>query len=217
MDLPFSEQEFLDLFIGYNRTLWPAVLGSWGLAVATVSAIIRGTKRPLLILLFVAALWGWSGVMYHAVFFTEINPAAWMFAALFVLEAACLAWLVMKQASVTFELGSTPRGQIAGALLIYAVLYPVLVWLSGHEFPRAPAFAVPCPTVLFTAGVLLAVQPRVPRWFYIVPILWSILAGSAAVLFHVTPDLMLFAAAAALIIDAFTTAPTRPANVAPAA
>jgi hypothetical protein len=63
-------------------------------------------------------------------------------------------------------------------------------------------FAVPCPTVLFTAGVLLAVRPAVSRWLYLIPVAWSVIAGSAAILFEVTPDLALFAAATVMVLDA---------------
>jgi hypothetical protein len=38
-----------------------------------------------------ALLWAWSAVAYHAAYFTRINPAAWLFASLFLAEAALLA------------------------------------------------------------------------------------------------------------------------------
>jgi hypothetical protein len=34
----------------------------------------------------------WSAVAYHIMFFTRINPAAWLFAAIFLLQAAQLRW-----------------------------------------------------------------------------------------------------------------------------
>ena len=33
-----------------------------------------------------ATLWIWNAVAYHALLFTRINPAAWLFAALFTME-----------------------------------------------------------------------------------------------------------------------------------
>jgi hypothetical protein len=56
---------------------------------------------------------------------------------------------------------------------------------------------VPCPVTLFTTGVLLAAVD-VPRALLVVPILWSLIGGSAALLLGMTADLLLFAAAAAL-------------------
>jgi hypothetical protein len=155
-------------------------------------------------MLFVATLWAWSGAAYHAVYFSRINPMAWIFATMFVLQAVGLSWLVVKRPSIAFVLGSTIRGKMAAGFLVYAIAYPLLVWMSGVEFPRAPVFALPCPTVLFTAGILLATNPPVPRWLYVVPVLWSLIGGSAAWLFGVTPDLMMFPAAAAMVLDALT-------------
>jgi hypothetical protein len=86
--------------------------------------------------------------------------------------------------------------------LAYSLVYPILVLFSGHEFPRAPAFAVPCPTALFTAGVLFAVVPPVPRWLFIVPVAWSVVGGSAALVLGMTPDLLLFVAGVSLLIYA---------------
>ena len=111
-------------------------------------------------------------------------------------------WVAVTRPVVTFECGSTLRGRTAALLLVYSALYPLLVWLTGFSIPRAPVFAVPCPTVILTAGILLAGRPAVPQWLYVVPIVWAIIGGSAAFLFHMTPDLALLMAGAALVMDA---------------
>ena len=68
---------------------------------------------------------------------------------------------------------------------------------------------MPCPTVLWTSGLLLmAAAP--PRVLMLAPLVWAVIGGSAAFLFGVTPDLMLFAAAACLVAyGARTTSPER--------
>ena len=203
MSLPFSQQDFLAVFAAFHEALWPVVLISWGLAVFLLAVLARHTVRPATVLTFGAFLWGWSGVAYHAVFFARVNPAAWGFAVLFVVEAVGLLWVAVTRRPIVFAVGHSLRGRIAGGLMSYAIIYPILVWLSGHEYPRAPVFAVPCPTVLFTAGTLLAATPAVPRWLYAVPVMWACVGGSAAFLLGMTPDLMLFAAAAALVLDGY--------------
>ena len=50
--------------------------------------------------------------------------------------------------------------------------------------------------------VVLAAEPRPSGWLFVVPIGWSLVGGSAAILLGVVPDLALFVAAAALTIDA---------------
>ena len=142
---------------------------------------------------------GVSGFVYHAVFFTRINPAAWLFAALFVLQAVAFVWFGIVRRGLTFQWHRTPRHAAAIALMAYALAYPLLVVLSGHEASRAPLFAVPCPTTLWTAGLLLtASRPAIP--VLIVPALWAIVGGTAALGLGVLPDLMLFPAAACLVM-----------------
>jgi hypothetical protein len=51
---------------------------------------------------------------------------------------------------------------------------------------------------LLTVGLLLTGSPPAPRTVAIVPLLWAIIGGSAAVLLGVRPDWALLAAAALL-------------------
>ncbi len=197
MRLPFTEEQFLEVFAAYNSTLWPIEVGLWIATAWLVIDLVRGRARPVTVSIL-AVHWGWSGAVYHALYFSRINPAAWIFAALFVVQAAAFVWFGNARGRLTFEWRRTPRHALAGLFLLYSLVYPVVVGLTGHALPRAPAFAVPCPTTLFTAGLLLtAVAP--PRALFAIPIAWSLVGGSAALLLNMPPDLMLFAAAACLI------------------
>jgi hypothetical protein len=203
MRLPFSEAQFLDVFGAYNMALWPAVILLWGWTFVATARLFAGRNASASLSLLAAVHWGWAAVAYHALFFARINPAARIFAALFMLQAFGFLQLVVRH-QPRFALGGTPRQQFAAALLASSLLYPALVLLSGFELPRAPIFAVPCPTVLFTGGLLLAAETPVHRSLFVIPILWSLIAGSAAVLFGVIPDLMLFGAAAGLVAAMFS-------------
>jgi hypothetical protein len=76
------------------------------------------------------------------------------------------------------------------------VLYPLLGIASGHAYPRAPTFGVtPCPTAIFTFGVLLLAQGAVPARLLVLPTLWAAVGVSAAVQLGVREDLGLAAAA----------------------
>jgi Family of unknown function (DUF6064) len=123
-----------------------------------------------------------------------------------VLESAIFLWLAVTR-RIEFLWGHTPQHKIAAALIAYSLAYPVLVLASGHEYPRAPLFAVPCPTALFTCGMLLTAAPRVPIAASVVPVAWTIIGGSAAILLDVAPDAMLLIAGAAVAIAAV---PRRP-------
>jgi len=85
MQLPFTKEQFFDLFAAFNMGLWPALLALW-VASVVVSVLLLSSRRPpnRWISALLAAHWAWSALAYHAGFFTRINQAAWVFAALFL-------------------------------------------------------------------------------------------------------------------------------------
>jgi hypothetical protein len=103
-------------------------------------------------------------------------------------------WLGVFKPQIRFSWATSPRHLIAGALGVYALVYPFLSLLFGHHYPRTPTFGVPCPTTLFTVALLLTVDPPLPRSVAIIPVIWSLVGGSAAVLLSMTPDYILFVA-----------------------
>ena len=77
MQLPFTKEQFFDLFAAYNEALWPALIALW-IASVVVSLLLLSWRRPpdRWISALLAVHWAWSGLAYHAAFFTRINPAA---------------------------------------------------------------------------------------------------------------------------------------------
>ena len=76
MQLPFTREQFFDLFADYNAALWPALLALW-IASAVVSLLLFASRRvpDRWTSALLAAHWAWSGLVYHAAFFTRINPS----------------------------------------------------------------------------------------------------------------------------------------------
>jgi hypothetical protein len=197
--IPFSEDDFLNVFAAYNSALWPAVLVLW---IATSGIVLRWwiyDRGDRSIHALLAVHWAWSGIVYHWIFFRSINAGAVLFGSLFVVQALIFAWLAYRKRG-HYNAGWSFRGFLSGCLLVYAFLYPVLGLLSGLEYPRLPLYAVPCPTTLFTAGMLLA-SSGLPRKAYILPAIWSAIGGSAALLLGIHADFVLLVAGALLMLD----------------
>jgi len=201
--LPFSRSDFLDVFAAYNTALWPAVLALWlGTAVALI-AVVRGRRSSRFVSGLLAFHWAWAAVAYHAAYFARINPAAPLFAGLFLLQAALFFWSGVATGRLTFSWAPSPRHFVGLGLSVYALAYPLLSLLFGHEYPRMPTFGVPCPTTLLTAGLLLIADLPLHRWLVVIPIIWSVVGGSAAVFLGVTADLMLFVAGGLMALYSF--------------
>lgn len=192
MRIPFTIDEFLDVFRRYNEAVWPAQWILVLLAAATVVAALRmrrPTRTPLLLL---SVLWLWMGIVYHFIFFRSINPAAALFSALFVMQAGLLAWLAFREPARHFTLRWDSAGVLGVSMIAFAlIVYPLLGWLLGHGYPYAPTFGLPCPTTVFTFGLLLLARPSLPRSVFIIPVMWSIVATSAALQLGMMEDLSL--------------------------
>lgn len=190
--MPFTIDEFLDVFRRYNEAVWPAQWILLILALIAVAAAFRArwlTRAPAFIL---AVLWLWTGVVYHLAYFRAINPAAAIFGALFVVQAGIFVWLALRKPAVRFTVPRDVAGVLGGLMIVFAlIVYPSLGWLAGHRYPAAPTFGLPCPTTVFTFGLLLWVQPALPRRVLIIPVLWSMVATVAALQLGMMEDFSL--------------------------
>jgi hypothetical protein len=200
MQLPFTRDQFFDLFAAYNEALWPALVALW-IATAALSVLLLVRQRGLS--RWISALlvwhWAWSAVAYHAAYFTSINPAAWIFAALFLLQALLFLWLGVVRERISFARWPGAWAPLAWGLILYSLVYPMINAIDHHSISRIPAFGVPCPTTIFTAGVLLLAAPR---WWSLaaVPVVWSAIGASAAPLLGVRADYALPVAGVALAV-----------------
>jgi len=200
MELPFSHDAFLDVFGAYNTELWPAVGLLW-LATAIVAwrRLVQGSVNERIIFGLLAVHWAWSGIVYHWSFFRGINEAATLFGALFVGQAALFTWLAFRS-GMSPKTTRSAREFVGGALVLYGLAYPLLNFGFGLEYPRLPLFAVPCPTTLVTAGLLVA-STRVPRVVNVVPAVWAAIGASAALALGIRADWALVAAGVVLVLE----------------
>ena len=190
MNTPFTLQQFLEVFTRYNQAVWPMQVVLYLLAAGLIWAAVRGGRRSgRWVGGGLAFLWAWMGVVYHWGFFTAVNPAAWLFGGLFVLQAVLFVLVGTVAGRLSFRWRRDAFGVAGATLMAYAlVLYPLLGALAGHGYPRGPTFGLPCPTTILTFGLLLWAAREVPAWVLIVPLGWSLLGVSAAVSFGIVED-----------------------------
>ena len=192
--LPFTHKAFLEVFRAYNEAIWPAQIVAYGLGAIAVVLMLR--PRPSsgrVILGILAAMWLWTGIAYHMVYFSAINPAGYLFGGVFVLQGALLTWFAFF-GRASFGLRGGFAGGLGVGMIAYALLlYPVIGALAGQSYPAIPVFGVaPCPLVIFTFGLLLLTD-RARLVLLVIPALWSLVGGSAAFLLHVPQDWLLLA------------------------
>ena len=203
MTLPFDTEQFFAVFATYNAAIWPSQLVGYGLGIGAVCALLlRHPFRERMALAILPVLWAWNGFAYQLIYFTEINPAAVAFGGIFILQAAIFAIRAVFVHDLRFVVSANWRAVIGLCLIVYAILvYEVLGAFAGHGLMKGPLFGVaPCPTTIFTIGLLLMGSGRSVRWLSVLPITWALIGTSAAVTLNVPEDLGLGIAGTALLL-----------------
>jgi hypothetical protein len=191
-ELPFTIEQFLELFEVYNRSIWPSQLIAYLLGVIALILIIRNKPRSdSFINVILGTFWIWMGAVYHILFFSSINPAATIFGSLFILQGILFIVLNLTGLKLQFAFRKDLYGLIGDLYILYAMIgYPLLGHALGHIYPQSPVFGVtPCPTTIFTFGLLLLTKGRMPYWLLIIPGLWALIGFSAAVQLTIYEDM----------------------------
>jgi hypothetical protein len=196
MNLPFSLTDFLNVFKDYNQSVFPLQIVFYFVAFLCIYLLFTGNKNATRIISIVLAFfWLWMGIVYHILFFSEINSAAFIFGGFFILEGIIFAGCGLIRKKLSFEYMKS-TANIAGIFLItYAlIIYPVLGHNLGHTYPYSPTFGLPCPTTIFTFGILLFTNKKMPWHLLIIPLLWSFIGFIAALNLTIYEDTGLFVA-----------------------
>src|SRR6476646_5210468 len=87
MKLPFTTEDFLKVFEKYNLAVWPMQYALYLIAIAAVILGVKTTSYSSKYISFIlAVLWLWMGIVYHLLFFTLINKAAYGFGLIFIIQ-----------------------------------------------------------------------------------------------------------------------------------
>jgi len=180
--LPFTVEQFYNVFVGYNESIWPMQIVLYVIGFAILLLLVRA--RPAndrMISVLLALLWIWTAVIYCFVFFTRITGSGWIIGAVVLGGGLWLIWVGGIQGRIRFAPTGGLRGSIGGLLIFYAlVAYPLVGLAVGHRYPAMPTFGLPCPVTIFTVGMLLLTSSPVPRSVFVAPAVWGLFGGTSA-------------------------------------
>ena len=190
MKPPFTLEQFLEVFKSYNQAVFPMQIIFYLVSVIAIYLVIKpNSKSDKMISFILSFLWFWMGIVYHLYFFTKINIAAYPFGGLFIGQGILFAILGVFQDRFSFRF-QKDKYKITGIILIVfsLVIYPILGHFFGHIYPSSPTFGLPCPTTIFTFGILLLNEKKCPILILIIPFLWSVIGFMAAFQFGIFED-----------------------------
>ncbi len=191
MNIPFTVEQFFDVFKAYNEAIWPVQIAAYVLGVIALALAIRQHRwSGQVISGILAVFWVWMGMFYHMVYFSPINPVARIFGVFYILEGLLFLLVGTIHGRLSFRFTCKPIPVFGACLIVYALaVYSILGTAFGHSYPSAPVFGVaPCPTTIFTFGILLWATTTVPVYLLIIPLLWSFVGMGAAISLKVPQD-----------------------------
>ncbi len=196
MNPPFTVEQFLEIFKNYNQKVFPVQFVLYLLGVLAIYMIRSGAPTTdKMISLILTVLWLWMGIVYHFIFFSTINQAAYLFGSLVILQGVLFLVVGVYRQKLLFKLQSNIYGIVGVILILFSlIVYPVIGYLLGHRYPWSPTFGLPCPTTIFTFGLLLMNSKKTPLGILIVPFVWSIIGFMAAIEFGIVEDTLLLLA-----------------------
>lgn len=182
MKIPFTLDQFLEVFKNYNETVFPAQIILYLIGFIAIYLIIKPASISNKIISgLLAFFWLWMGIVYHFIFFTTINNAAYIFGTTFILQAVLFLTYGVFKNKLSFSFHSNIYGLTGIVLILFAlIIYPILGYFLGHVYPSSPTFGLPCPTTILTFGVLLLNDKKCPVALLIIPFLWSVIGFTAA-------------------------------------
>jgi peptidoglycan/LPS O-acetylase OafA/YrhL len=207
----FTVEQFLNVFQRYNEALWPMQIVAYALGIALVVLALTRWKRASAIIFGVLSLmWAGMAIGYMWMYFADINKAAYLFGVIFLAQAVLLLVAAVKERGASYGRGRDARTWVGLALIAYAMIaYPLLGMAFGHSYPQAPMFGlVPCPTTIFTFGMLLlAARPK--RLLLWLPLVWSLIGFFAAIKFGIREDIGLLVAGVVTTVIVVRAKPAR--------
>jgi len=190
MQVPFSLGDFLKVFKSYNQTIFPLQIVFYFIAFLSIYFLFTGNKNlNKIISITLSFFWLWMGIVYHIIFFSAINNAAYIFGAFFIIQGIMFAGCGLIRKKLSFGYSKNIYNYIGIVFLLYAlIIYPVLGYNLGHSYPYSPTFGLPCPTTIFTFGILLFTNKKMPLHLLIIPLLWSVIGFNAALTLTIYED-----------------------------
>ncbi len=188
MKMPFTAEQFFQVFGIYNTAIFPMQLIFFILCFAALYLLYRNAAYSGIVSAILGFFWVWMGLIYHLMFFAAINPAANIFGILFIIQGTVFLYSGVIKKNLVFAYRTDAYGAAGWIIILYGlVFYPVIGHFAGHQYPYAPELGAPCPTTIFTFGIFLFTT-KISRWIIVIPFVWAIIGFFAAVNLGVIQD-----------------------------
>jgi hypothetical protein len=140
------------------------------------------------------------GIVYHLKYFSIISNKAYLFALFFSVEGVLILWYGVVSRwfgrlypRLSFKFSFSFFSLLGLLFILYSmVIYPLCYYYLEYIFPRAPVFGIsPSTVTVFTIGMLLLSDRKVPANLMIIPVFWSVISFVTSIELGAKEDIVL--------------------------
>jgi len=185
-------ERFLKYASAYNQELFPAQYLMLGLGLIAILLVFFRTKHSSrYISAILAFFYGWIGLQFYMVYFKEFMPIPFVFGVLFILQALIFIFEGTIRNRISFKFKTDLYGLTGALLIFYAIFgYQALEYLLERGYPEILSFGMfPCPTVIFSLGILLWTGIKFPPYILIFPLIHALSGFIPAFMIGIIEDI----------------------------
>ncbi len=174
---PITFEQFLKLITGYNQAVWPMQIVAYILGITALFFAIKETKySSRIISAILSFFWLWVGIVFSLMFVSKIWKLNIVTGIMFIIQAILFLILGVFKPNIPFRFRPDVYGVIGIIFIAYAIIgYPIIEYLIGRSYSQFLYIGIfPCPTIVFTFGLLLWMAKKLPKYILIIPFIISI-------------------------------------------
>jgi hypothetical protein len=171
-------EKLLSVFEAYNPAIWPMQAFAYLAGLVALYSAFKQTRFSNNIACgILSTFWIWTGVVFCIIYWAPSYPPAYAFGVLFIAQGLIFLLNAVKP-TLSFRAQRNQFTLIGALFIAYAMIgYPLVGYFLGHVYPRSVPFGlVPCPTSVFTIGLFMMTDKKIPRHILAVPAIWSVCA-----------------------------------------
>jgi len=174
--LSFSLDEFLSVLGSYNVDIWPLQIIAYVLILIILFVSLKPTRYSLQIILAgLTFFWLFNGIVFCFIYWAPSHIFGYIFGVSCTVQGLLFLYSIFKS---DITMNPQDKGyKITGILfVIYAIIgYQIFGYYLGHIYPKFfAAGLVPCPTTIFTFGILAIINTKIPIKYVVIPFVISL-------------------------------------------
>ena len=174
--LSFSIEEFLLVLENYNLEIWPFQIFAYIFIVLVIFFSIKPTNySPKIVLAILSFFWLFTGIVFCFLYWAPSHIFGYIFGIFCVLQGIMFLYSIIKS-NITIGSQDITYTVIGILFVLYAIIgYQIFGYYLGHIYPKFFAVGlVPCPTTIFTFGIFLIFNIKIPIKYFFIPLTISL-------------------------------------------